>query len=75
MILIIDVDNKQIFVDDDTTPAELEKIMKKAWKKFAIYSVNDMIDIMFEEAEKPITWNPNITDGRFSSDTTLFDQN
>lgn len=75
MILIIDVDNKQIFVDDETTPADIEKIMKKAWKDFYIYSVNDMIDIMFEEAEKPIIWNPDTTGGEFSSDTTLFDQN
>lgn len=75
MILIIDVDNKQIFVDDDTTPADLERIMKKAWKNFTILSVDDMIDEIFEEAEKPIIWNPNATDGRFNSDTTLFDQN
>ena len=75
MILIIDVDNKQIFVDDETTPADLEKIMKKAWKKFAIYSVNDMIDMMFEEAGKPIKWNPkDDTSGDFYSSLT-FDNN
>jgi hypothetical protein len=75
MILIIDVENKQIFTDEDTTPADLEKIMKKAWRKFAIYSVDDMVDMMFEEAEKPITWNPKEdTSGDFYSSLT-FDKN
>lgn len=77
MILIIDVDNKQIFVDDDTTPADLERIMKKAYKNFTVCSVNDMIDEIFEEAERPIIWNPDFNkfsdEGYLSSST--FDEN